>query len=154
MQLNIYLYSLFMIYVLKIMWYYQVPLLELIVRNIARYPQSATSTLIRYQPAICYLLNTATRPYICMLSWRCKRQVHFSLHEQMALHWVHLAHSFYYITITIWALFLSLHVQLPHNSCRKYKLLANYSLRPILSVVLVFEKSNTLNFDQIYTRNY
>jgi hypothetical protein len=32
------------------------PLLELIVRNIARYPQSATSTPIRYQPAICYLL--------------------------------------------------------------------------------------------------
>jgi hypothetical protein len=33
-----------------------VPLLELIVRNIARYPQSATSTPIRYQPAIRYLL--------------------------------------------------------------------------------------------------
>jgi hypothetical protein len=33
-----------------------VPLLELIVRNIARYPQSATSTPIRYQPAIRYLV--------------------------------------------------------------------------------------------------
>jgi hypothetical protein len=33
-----------------------VPLLELIVRNIARYPQSATSMPIRYQPAIRYLL--------------------------------------------------------------------------------------------------
>jgi hypothetical protein len=32
------------------------PLLELIVRNIARYPQSATSTPIRYQPTIRYLL--------------------------------------------------------------------------------------------------
>jgi hypothetical protein len=32
-----------------------VPLLELIVRNIARYPQSATSTSIRYQPVIRYL---------------------------------------------------------------------------------------------------
>jgi tyrosyl-tRNA synthetase len=32
------------------------PLLELIVRNIVRYPQSATSTSIRYQPAIRYLL--------------------------------------------------------------------------------------------------
>jgi hypothetical protein len=45
-----------MIYVLKIMWDYYMPLLELIVRNIARYPQSATSTPIRYQPAIRYLL--------------------------------------------------------------------------------------------------
>jgi hypothetical protein len=45
-----------MIYVLKIIWDYRVPLLELIVRNIARYPQSATSTSIRYQPAIRYLL--------------------------------------------------------------------------------------------------
>jgi hypothetical protein len=45
-----------MIYVLKIIWDYQVPLLELIVHNIARYPQSATSMLIRYQPAIRYLL--------------------------------------------------------------------------------------------------
>jgi hypothetical protein len=45
-----------MIYVLKIMWDYQVPLLELIVRNIARYPQSATSTPIHYQPAIRYLV--------------------------------------------------------------------------------------------------
>jgi hypothetical protein len=33
-----------------------VSLLELIVRNIARYPQSATSTPIRYQPAIRYLV--------------------------------------------------------------------------------------------------
>jgi hypothetical protein len=45
-----------MIYVLKIIWDYRVSLLELIVRNIARYPQSATSTPIRYQPAIRYLL--------------------------------------------------------------------------------------------------
>jgi hypothetical protein len=35
---------------------YRVPLLELIVRNIARYPQSATSTLIRYQPTVRYLV--------------------------------------------------------------------------------------------------
>jgi hypothetical protein len=33
-----------------------VPLLELIVRNIARHPQSATSTSIRYQTAIRYLV--------------------------------------------------------------------------------------------------
>jgi hypothetical protein len=33
-----------------------VPLLELIVRNIVHYPQSATSTSIRYRPAIRYLL--------------------------------------------------------------------------------------------------
>jgi hypothetical protein len=45
-----------MIYVLKIIWDYRVSLLELIIRNIARYPQSATSTSIRYQPAIRYLL--------------------------------------------------------------------------------------------------
>jgi hypothetical protein len=45
-----------MIYVLKIIWDYRVPPLELIVRNIARYPQSATSMSIRYQPAIRYLL--------------------------------------------------------------------------------------------------
>jgi hypothetical protein len=45
-----------MIYVLKIIWDYWVSLLELIIRNIARYPQSATSTSIRYQPAIRYLL--------------------------------------------------------------------------------------------------
>jgi hypothetical protein len=45
-----------MIYVLKIIWDYRVPLLELIVRNIARYPQSATSTSIRYEPAIRYLV--------------------------------------------------------------------------------------------------
>jgi hypothetical protein len=45
-----------MIYVLKIIWDDRVPLLELIVRNITRYPQSATSTSIRYQPAIRYLL--------------------------------------------------------------------------------------------------
>jgi hypothetical protein len=45
-----------MIYVLKIIWDYRVLLLELIVRNIVRYPQSATSTSIRYQPAIRYLL--------------------------------------------------------------------------------------------------
>ena len=38
------------------MWDYQMPLLELIVRNIFRYPQSATSTSIRYQPPIRYLL--------------------------------------------------------------------------------------------------
>jgi hypothetical protein len=31
-------------------------LLELIVRNIARYPQSATLTSIHYQPAIRYLV--------------------------------------------------------------------------------------------------
>jgi hypothetical protein len=31
-------------------------LLELVVRNITRYPHSATSTPIRYQPAIHYLL--------------------------------------------------------------------------------------------------
>jgi hypothetical protein len=37
------------------------PLLELIVRNIARYPQSATSTPIRYQPAIRYLLPCLQR---------------------------------------------------------------------------------------------
>jgi hypothetical protein len=46
-----------MIYVLKIIWDYRVPLLELIVRNIAHYPQSATSTPIRYQPAIRYLVQ-------------------------------------------------------------------------------------------------
>jgi hypothetical protein len=46
-----------MIYVLKIIWDYWVSLLELIVCNIARYPQSATLTSIRYQPAICYLLR-------------------------------------------------------------------------------------------------
>ena len=46
-----------MIYVLKLMWDYQMPLLELIVRNIARYPQSTNSTPIRYQPAIHYLLR-------------------------------------------------------------------------------------------------
>jgi hypothetical protein len=45
-----------MIYVLKIIWDYRVPLLELIVRNIVRYPQSATSMSIRYQPAIRYLV--------------------------------------------------------------------------------------------------
>jgi hypothetical protein len=45
-----------MIYVLKIIWDYRMPLLELIVCNIARYPQSATSMLIRYQPVIRYLL--------------------------------------------------------------------------------------------------
>jgi hypothetical protein len=45
-----------MIYVLKIICDYRVPLLELIVHNIARYPQSATSTSIRYQPAIRYLV--------------------------------------------------------------------------------------------------
>jgi hypothetical protein len=45
-----------MIYVLKIIWDYRVPLLKLIVCNIARYPQFATSTSIRYQPAIRYLL--------------------------------------------------------------------------------------------------
>jgi hypothetical protein len=32
------------------MWDYQVSLLELIVRNIVRYPQSATSKPVRYQP--------------------------------------------------------------------------------------------------------
>ena len=41
-----------MIYVLKIIWDYRVPLLELIVRNIARYPQSATNPLY----AIYYLV--------------------------------------------------------------------------------------------------
>jgi hypothetical protein len=46
-----------MIYVLKIIWDYRVSLLELIIRNIVRYPQSATSTSIRYQPAIRYLHN-------------------------------------------------------------------------------------------------
>jgi hypothetical protein len=35
--------------------------LELIVRNIARYPQSATSTSIRYQPAMRYLAPTLCR---------------------------------------------------------------------------------------------
>jgi hypothetical protein len=45
-----------MIYVLKIIWDYRVPLLELIIRNIVRYPQSATLMSIRYQPAIRYLL--------------------------------------------------------------------------------------------------
>jgi hypothetical protein len=45
-----------MIYVLKIIWDYWVPLLELIARNIARYPQSAASTPIRCQPAIRYLV--------------------------------------------------------------------------------------------------
>jgi hypothetical protein len=65
--------KLFMIYALKIIythysWYMclklygtiGVPLLELIVRNIARYPQSATSTPIRYQPAIRYLVPWGT----------------------------------------------------------------------------------------------
>ena len=41
-----------MIYVLKVIWDYRVPLLELIVRNIARYPQSATNPLY----AIYYLV--------------------------------------------------------------------------------------------------
>jgi hypothetical protein len=41
-----------MIYILKIIWDYRVLLLELIVR----YPQSTTSTSIRCQPAIHYLL--------------------------------------------------------------------------------------------------
>jgi hypothetical protein len=50
-----------MIYVLKIIWDYRVPLLELIVRNIARYPQSATLMSIRYQPAIRYLLACGDR---------------------------------------------------------------------------------------------
>jgi hypothetical protein len=50
-----------MIYVLKIIWDYRVPLLELIVRNIARYPQSATSTLIRYPPAVYYLAPPSLR---------------------------------------------------------------------------------------------
>jgi hypothetical protein len=45
-----------MIYVLKIIWDYWVLLLELIVHNIARYPQSATSTSIRYQPVIRYFV--------------------------------------------------------------------------------------------------
>jgi len=45
-----------MIYVLKIIRDDRVPLLKLIVRNIARYPQSATSTPIRYQAAIRHLL--------------------------------------------------------------------------------------------------
>jgi hypothetical protein len=51
-----YLYPLFMIYVLKIIWDYWVSLLELIVRNIARYPQFATSTPIRCHPAVRYLV--------------------------------------------------------------------------------------------------
>jgi hypothetical protein len=41
---------------LKLYGTIRVLLLELIVRNIARYPQSATLTSIRYQPAIRYLV--------------------------------------------------------------------------------------------------
>jgi len=50
-----------MIHILKLTWDYRMSLLELIVRNIARYPQSATSTSIHYQPAIRYLLPCAYR---------------------------------------------------------------------------------------------
>jgi hypothetical protein len=48
-----------MIYDLKLYETIGVPLLELIVRNIARYPQSATSMPIRYKPAIRYLVPWA-----------------------------------------------------------------------------------------------
>jgi hypothetical protein len=46
-----------MIYILKIIWDYRVSLLKLIVRNIARYSQSATLKPIRNQPAIRYLVS-------------------------------------------------------------------------------------------------
>jgi hypothetical protein len=46
-----------MIYVLKIIWNYRMPLLKLIVHNITRYPQSTAS--IRYKPVIRYLLAWA-----------------------------------------------------------------------------------------------
>jgi hypothetical protein len=46
---------------LKLYGTIEVPLLELIVRNIARYPQSATSTSIRYQPDIRYLVPWVSR---------------------------------------------------------------------------------------------
>jgi hypothetical protein len=48
-----------MIYILKIMNIYEVPLLELCACNRARYPQSTTPTLICYRPqsTIYYLEN-------------------------------------------------------------------------------------------------
>jgi len=55
-QLNVYLYQLFMIYMLKFICNDHVPLLELSVDDSVRYPRSATSTPIRYQPAICNLV--------------------------------------------------------------------------------------------------
>jgi hypothetical protein len=68
--------KLFMIYALKIIythysWYMylklyetiRVPLLELIVHNIGRYPQSAISTSIRYPPAIRYLVPCSHQRY-------------------------------------------------------------------------------------------
>jgi hypothetical protein len=45
-----------MIYVLKIIWDYRGAAIETYRPQYRRYPQSATSTPIRYQPAIRYLV--------------------------------------------------------------------------------------------------
>ena len=55
-QLNVHLYQLFMVYMLKFTCNYHMPLLKLSVYNSTRYPRSATLALIRYRPTLRYLV--------------------------------------------------------------------------------------------------
>lgn len=58
---------LILIYNLNLWLFFLIPLLELSVRNSTRYPQSATHTLIRYQPSIHYLLPCTSSIFLSLL---------------------------------------------------------------------------------------